>query len=141
MSRVRNLIKYIVSSGPAGYHGLSVPGNPYLHWCLGAQRYGLRRRQGGPLNRLTEEIILDPSNVSPNFDASAPLPPDSIYTSQHEGQDWALDMLGNWDSRRLDADHDGDLSDNQGGGYKDARSHNAANEIESGLPGACLCAA
>ena len=69
------------------------------------------------LNRLIEE-------------SRSPLPASSGYTSQHSGHQWALDMLGNWDSVTNDADHDGVFTDNEGVGYLDDRAANSANEID-----------
>ena len=72
------------------------------------------------MNRLTEELRPD-------------VPVASVYTPQQASQQWNLDMLGNWDDRTIDADHDGEFIDNGGVNYFDDREHNQANEIESGL--------
>jgi len=69
------------------------------------------------LHRLTEELRTQTATAS--------------YSSQHQSLQWQLDMLGNWDEVLRDADEDGVFTDNQGTNYKDTRTHNYANEIES----------
>lgn len=72
------------------------------------------------LNRLIEE-------------ARSPLPATSGYSTQHSGHQWALDMLGNWDSVTNDGDNDGDFTDSPS--YLDDRASNSANEIDNAAQG------
>ncbi len=67
------------------------------------------------LNRLTEELRTAVAGSEYN----------------HPSSEWNLDMLGNWDSKVDDADYDGSFTDNEGEQYKDQRTHNMANELES----------
>jgi len=74
------------------------------------------------LNRLTKEL-------------RPGMPVGSVYTPQHASQQWDLDALGNWESRSIDSDYDGDFIVS-GGTNKDnelIRQNNSANEIDSGL--------
>lgn len=84
------------------------------------------------LNRLIDEIRLDPNNTGPTDD-TLPLPPSSTYASQHYSREWDLDMLGNWPTLTADADEDGYLNDAQGNGHLDSRGANYANEYEGEL--------
>tara|TARA_R110002072_G_C7977582_1_gene535741 strand:+ start:15436 stop:22821 length:7386 start_codon:yes stop_codon:yes gene_type:complete len=50
------------------------------------------------------------------------------FTKAEDSRQWALDMLGNWDSITLDTDTDWDFGTNPD---VNSRSHNAANEVTS----------
>lgn len=69
------------------------------------------------LNRLIRETRTDPSGV------------DSSYADGHVGQEWTLDMLGNWDKVLLD--DDGTAGFNNSTDSYDSRTFNSANEIDN----------
>jgi len=82
-------------------------------------------REGAKLPGRNRNFVYDRLNRL--VESSTTVPSASGYTAEHSGHQWALDMLGNWDSMNTDGDNDGDFTDSPS--YLDDRAANSANEI------------
>jgi len=82
-------------------------------------------REGARLPGRNRNFVYDRLNRL--VESSTTVPSASGYTAEHSGHQWALDMLGNWDSMNTDGDNDGDFTDSPS--YLDDRAANSANEI------------